>query len=629
MGKPVARVTFGAACALFLCLAIAQPASGDPIYLFDTGPGGTSSIGAADLFGTGSPTCGPQPSCQAQFQFLAAQFTLTQSVTLDSIEAWVKGGTPTGNGGMMDVKIRTDVNGKPSTSAPPLYSPNSIFSKRYAVTNFPSAGWLVFPQYASVLAAGTYWVTLEPVDGTDVNYAMPGGVANPLAKYAYYANGNSGYAVLPATSAYQLGIRIKGTPFDGVAFGTATRTIAQGGYFSSCCPYAYDLIREGTRDFTPLGTEGPALTVSYIFVFGTAEVHARGSLIENGLSAGAYSGTGDASGAGRGVAYRTFMNMSDVSKTIRANASLHGAFTAGGGVARAGIYAFDTVQFSDTLTAAPASAAEYLLATDGLANLSNTAQSISLARFFPNEALLASDLETASFPIGSPDTLPMQTGLFTISAGGTFTLLFDVSVFSGHGGGVNFYDTLSPAASFFTDSQGQPVVEIVGVGPEAPASKPASSIVLAPASATKALGAEAAVTATVTDSEGHAVTGAVVSFSITNGPNSPGAAAIATDADGEATFTYSSSGLGGDTIQATVSALQSSSVTVTWQCGLKGDANVDQNVDVSDVFYLINALFAGGPPPVGCVDANTDGHVDIGDVFFLINYLFAGGPAPG
>jgi hypothetical protein len=59
-----------------------------------------------------------------------------------------------------------------------------------------------------------------------------------------------------------------------------------------------------------------------------------------------------------------------------------------------------------------------------------------------------------------------------------------------------------------------------------------------------------------------------------------------------------------------------------------GDVSGDGTVDVGDVFYLINALFAGGPPPVGNADANGDGHVDIADVFYLINYLFAGGPAP-
>jgi hypothetical protein len=61
---------------------------------------------------------------------------------------------------------------------------------------------------------------------------------------------------------------------------------------------------------------------------------------------------------------------------------------------------------------------------------------------------------------------------------------------------------------------------------------------------------------------------------------------------------------------------------------VSGDVNGDGIVDVGDVFYLINALFAGGPGPFGPADANGDGTVDVLDVFYLINYLFAGGPPP-
>lgn len=69
------------------------------------------------------------------------------------------------------------------------------------------------------------------------------------------------------------------------------------------------------------------------------------------------------------------------------------------------------------------------------------------------------------------------------------------------------------------------------------------------------------------------------------------------------------------------------SFTVTVSQVVKGDANGDGNVTVSDVFYLINNLFAGGPPAISG-DANGDGTVTVADVFYLINFLFAGGPAP-
>jgi hypothetical protein len=59
-----------------------------------------------------------------------------------------------------------------------------------------------------------------------------------------------------------------------------------------------------------------------------------------------------------------------------------------------------------------------------------------------------------------------------------------------------------------------------------------------------------------------------------------------------------------------------------------GDVNGDCAVDVLDVFALVNALFAGGPAPVGVADVNGDGHVDVLDVFYLIDFLFAGGSPP-
>jgi hypothetical protein len=63
---------------------------------------------------------------------------------------------------------------------------------------------------------------------------------------------------------------------------------------------------------------------------------------------------------------------------------------------------------------------------------------------------------------------------------------------------------------------------------------------------------------------------------------------------------------------------------------IRGDANHDGMVNVTDVVYLINYLFIGGPLPVpysaGDVDGNT--LLNVSDVVYLINYLFVGGPPP-
>ena len=61
-----------------------------------------------------------------------------------------------------------------------------------------------------------------------------------------------------------------------------------------------------------------------------------------------------------------------------------------------------------------------------------------------------------------------------------------------------------------------------------------------------------------------------------------------------------------------------------------GDANAEGKVTVSDVVYLINYLFKGGPPPEPwqAGEANCDGKVTVSDVVYLINYLFKGGSQP-
>lgn len=62
-----------------------------------------------------------------------------------------------------------------------------------------------------------------------------------------------------------------------------------------------------------------------------------------------------------------------------------------------------------------------------------------------------------------------------------------------------------------------------------------------------------------------------------------------------------------------------------------GDTNADKQVTVSDVIYLVNYLFKGGPLPVPVMEAgdpNCDGKVTVSDVIYLVNYLFKGGLPP-
>jgi len=69
----------------------------------------------------------------------------------------------------------------------------------------------------------------------------------------------------------------------------------------------------------------------------------------------------------------------------------------------------------------------------------------------------------------------------------------------------------------------------------------------------------------------------------------------------------------------------------------RGDANSDGKVSISDVIYLINYLFKGGPDITHETeeerlykgDVNVDGSITISDVVYLINFLYKGGCDPG
>jgi hypothetical protein len=53
-------------------------------------------------------------------------------------------------------------------------------------------------------------------------------------------------------------------------------------------------------------------------------------------------------------------------------------------------------------------------------------------------------------------------------------------------------------------------------------------------------------------------------------------------------------------------------------------------VDIDDVVYLINYVFASGPEPVPYESGDVDcsGGVDIDDIVYLIGYIFSAGYPP-
>jgi TolB protein len=99
-----------------------------------------------------------------------------------------------------------------------------------------------------------------------------------------------------------------------------------------------------------------------------------------------------------------------------------------------------------------------------------------------------------------------------------------------------------------------------------------SSLSLAPRSQTNDPGAHATVTATVVDDSGKAVPGVTVYFAVTTGPNVGTTGSAETDGHGRASFSYTSSTTGIDTLSASFvdhggNVHRGNSVTITWQIG--------------------------------------------------------------
>jgi hypothetical protein len=61
-----------------------------------------------------------------------------------------------------------------------------------------------------------------------------------------------------------------------------------------------------------------------------------------------------------------------------------------------------------------------------------------------------------------------------------------------------------------------------------------------------------------------------------------------------------------------------------------GDVDSDGIVNVSDVVFLLNYIFGGGPPPqvLAAADCDCSDTVNVADAVWLLSYIFAGGPKP-
>ncbi len=64
--------------------------------------------------------------------------------------------------------------------------------------------------------------------------------------------------------------------------------------------------------------------------------------------------------------------------------------------------------------------------------------------------------------------------------------------------------------------------------------------------------------------------------------------------------------------------------------GIRGDANYDNDLNISDLVFLVNYLFKGGdePPCFEEADVDKDGDILVTDLTYMVDYLFKGGFTP-
>lgn len=68
--------------------------------------------------------------------------------------------------------------------------------------------------------------------------------------------------------------------------------------------------------------------------------------------------------------------------------------------------------------------------------------------------------------------------------------------------------------------------------------------------------------------------------------------------------------------------------------GIRGNMDGDDGeaIDISDLVYVVDYMFNGGPPPPcfeeSDVDASGGSSIDIADLVYLVDYMFTGGPPP-
>jgi hypothetical protein len=168
------------------------------------------------IVNTGAPDNTGNPISLASGNWMAAEFTTTQSWQLSSIESYITGASA---GMTFHVSIYDNNTVK---NLPDFAS--QLFTQQ---TAFISDGWNGLTGLNNSLGAGTYWVAFEVVNSDSLDGLLPVTVANPLAHLASYDGQSINYSPVSG-SAYNFGLQISAVPVPSALWLFASGLIAIG-----------------------------------------------------------------------------------------------------------------------------------------------------------------------------------------------------------------------------------------------------------------------------------------------------------------------------------------------------------------------------------------------------------------
>ena len=179
----------------------------------------SNQVKADIIVNTGTPDQTGSPIGLADWSWLAAEFTTTQTWQITSLKGFINADTSNQANATYTVAIYDNAsNNRPDTT-----------SERFAQqATFGNDGWNGLQGLNVTLNAGTYWLAFEVRADETLQGLMPVSAPNPLQTASNDATGNAGY--LPTTGAnYHFGVQISAVPVPPSLLLFASGLLAMGG----------------------------------------------------------------------------------------------------------------------------------------------------------------------------------------------------------------------------------------------------------------------------------------------------------------------------------------------------------------------------------------------------------------